>query len=69
VTSAKIVLSGGPERLSGQGPVRTMVAPEEKVKILSGAGYEHFVHNGEFITVDGENLPVFQWSERTKIAE
>jgi len=46
-----------------------MVAPEEKVKILSGAGYEHFVHNGEFITVDGENLPVFQWSERTKIAE
>lgn len=69
VTSAKIVLSGGPERFSGRGHVRSSVEPEEKVKILFGAGYEHFVHNGEFLTVDGESLPIFQWSGRTKIAE
>lgn len=69
MASAKIVLSGGPERFSHRGHVRSSVGPEEKVKILSGAGYEHFVHNGEFLTVDGESLPVFQWSERTKIAE
>ncbi|MEV0618502.1 DUF5988 family protein [Nonomuraea sp. NPDC050404] len=63
----RIVLDGGPQfkhssfQPSGNSP--------EKVKILLGSGYQHFVHNGEFVLVDGEKLPVFQWSECTKIAE
>ncbi|MFI6457967.1 DUF5988 family protein [Streptosporangium amethystogenes] len=69
MTSTKIVLAGGPERLFADGHVRRPENPNEKVKILLGSGYEHFVHNGEFLTIEGENLPVFQWSERTKIAE
>lgn len=69
MTSAKIVLTGGPERLFACGHAQQPVNQQEKVKILLGAGYEHFVHNGEFLVIEGENLPVFQWSERTKIAE
>ncbi|MGW0594923.1 DUF5988 family protein [Streptosporangium sp. NPDC002607] len=69
MTSAKIVLAGGPERLFTRDHVRRTDNPNEKVKILLGSGYEHFVHNGEFLVIEGEDLPVFQWSERTKIAE
>ncbi|MFG2582356.1 DUF5988 family protein [Streptomyces malaysiensis] len=34
-----------------------------------GSGYEHFVHQGDYATVDGEELPVFRWTARTAIAE
>ncbi|GAA1012181.1 hypothetical protein Aple_008470 [Acrocarpospora pleiomorpha] len=67
MTSTRIVLDGGPEFKYGH--VRPTDDGSEKVKILLGSGYEHFVHNGEFLEIDGENLPVFQWSARTKIAE
>jgi Family of unknown function (DUF5988) len=69
VTSKKVVLSGGPDQLVTTTSIREVDYLNKKVKIAFGAGYEHFVHNGHFLVVDGEHLPVFQWCERTKIAE
>ena len=69
MTSTRIVLDVGQERIFANGGVQPQGERSEKVKILHGSGYEHFVHNGEFLVIDGENLPVFQWAERTRIAE
>ncbi len=30
---------------------------------------EHFVHDGNFLAVDGDEVAVFRWTYRTKIAE
>ncbi|TDE10612.1 DUF5988 family protein [Jiangella asiatica] len=41
---------------------------EGRLKILFGAGYEHFdLHH--FIERNGESVPVFVWTDRTWIAE
>ncbi|MCE0536184.1 DUF5988 family protein [Kineosporia rhizophila] len=41
----------------------------ETVKIAFAAGYEHFRHHGEVRHVDGQEMPVFAWCGRTRIAE
>ncbi|MEU3183367.1 DUF5988 family protein [Streptomyces sp. NPDC006923] len=41
----------------------------EKVKILSGNGYEHFEFAHRYAEFDGEVLPVYRWCYRTYIAE
>ncbi|MGW2153946.1 DUF5988 family protein [Nonomuraea sp. NPDC001699] len=69
MTSARIVLDGGPQCSFKYGHSPLSGDGQEKVKIILGSGYEHFVHTGEYVMIDGENLPVFQWFERTKMAE
>jgi len=68
-TLVKIMLSGGPMELSAAD--RSVPATELRctLKISYRAGYEHFVHDGQFQTVDGAEVAVFRWTDRTKIAE
>lgn len=69
VTQVKIVLSGGPDGL-GTTDISVPVAELDRtLKIRYRAGYEHFVHDGEYETVDGGEFAVFRWTYRTKIAE
>ena len=66
---SRVVLSGGPRTLSDGGVVELDQPAADKVKIAHRAGYEHFLPNGEVRVVDGETLPVYVWSDRTRIAE
>lgn len=65
----RVVLSGGPRTLSDGGVVELDQPAADKVKIAHAAGYEHFLPNGEIQVVDGESVPVYVWSDRTRIAE
>lgn len=69
VTQVKIALNGGPAELALATRSVDAAALENTLKIRHGAGYEHFVHGGEFQAVDGCEIAVFRWSHRTKIAE
>nr|AXL05415.1 hypothetical protein [uncultured bacterium] len=69
VTQVRIMLSGGPTELAAADrdvPVAELGKP---LKICYRAGYEHFVHDGEYRTIDGREVAVFRWTYRTKIAE
>ncbi|MGW4057244.1 DUF5988 family protein [Amycolatopsis sp. NPDC004747] len=66
VTQVKIALDGGPAELALANRSVDAAALENTLKIRHGAGYEHFVHGGEFQPGD---IAVFRWSHRTKIAE
>jgi len=63
------VLEGGPDRLPTSLLVQEDVNVGDKVKIRFGYGYEHFVHRGEVRETDGQRVPVFQWCDRTRVAE
>ncbi|MET8851084.1 DUF5988 family protein [Amycolatopsis sp. NPDC004625] len=65
VTQVKIALSGGPAELAAAERSVLASALDRTLKIRHGAGYEHFVHGGEFQA----DIAVFRWSHRTKIAE
>ncbi|WP_216215650.1 DUF5988 family protein [Amycolatopsis aidingensis] len=65
----KAELVGGPATLSDVDRRREVVDLAEQVKVSTGAGYEHFSHNGQFNTAGGEKIAVFAWTGRTKIAE
>ncbi|WP_181808529.1 DUF5988 family protein [Streptomyces shenzhenensis] len=65
----KALLVGGPSALPAAERVQRVPTLTEKVKHRFEAGYEHFAHEGEFRTVDGEELAVFHWTMRTAIAE
>jgi hypothetical protein len=65
----RVLLVGGPEQLPGAVRVQEVDDLDEKVKVAFGAGYEHFSNTGEVSAVDGENLPVFRWCGKTKVAE
>lgn len=65
----KVLLSDGPSSLPEEERVQFATSLTEKIKHRFGAGYEHFVHQGEFITLDGEQVAVFRWTTRTAIAE
>ncbi|UUU36192.1 DUF5988 family protein [Streptomyces sp. CA-210063] len=65
----KVLLSGGPSSLTDEERTRFTTSLTEKIKHRFGAGYEHFVHEGEFTTLNGEEVAVFRWTMRTAIAE
>lgn len=69
VTQVKIKLSGGPAELSASDRSVPAAELDRTLKISHLAGYEHFVHDGEYQTVDGCEVAVFRWTYRTKIAE
>ena len=68
-TLVKITLSGGPVELAAADRSVPAAALERTLKICYRAGYEHFVHDGEYRTIDGCQVAVFRWTNRTKIAE
>lgn len=69
MSNYKALLVGGPSALPAEERVQLTPTLMEKIKHRFEAGYEHFVHEGEFKTVDGEEVAVFQWTARTAIAE
>lgn len=48
--------------------VSRKVMAEGKVKIPFGNGYDHFEFDS-YATRDGQPVPVFAWTDRTRIAE
>ncbi|MFE0023209.1 DUF5988 family protein [Amycolatopsis sp. NPDC059021] len=69
VTQVKITLSGGPAELAATDRSVDAGELDRTLKIRYGAGYEHFVHDGERQAGDGGDIAVFRWTHRTKIAE
>ncbi|MER7877763.1 DUF5988 family protein [Streptomyces malaysiensis] len=69
MSQIKVLLVGGLPHLPLDERVQFATSLTEKIKYQFGSGYEHFVHQGDYATVDGEELPVFRWTARTAIAE
>jgi hypothetical protein len=65
----KIILSGGPIGLGIPDQSVSAAELDQTLKLRYRAGYEHFVHSGEYLAVDGGEAAVFRWTGRTKIAE
>lgn len=65
----RILLSDAPAYFPEEEKLQFATSLTEKIKHRFGAGYEHFVHQGEFTTIDGEEVAVFRWTTRTAIAE
>lgn len=65
----RILLSGGPRNFPNEDREQFVTTITERIKHRWGAGYEHFVHDGEFTTVNGEEAAVYRWECRTAIAE
>ncbi|EXG82152.1 DUF5988 family protein [Cryptosporangium arvum] len=64
-----VLLDGGPHEFLGTSYRVDAGGLESRIKIAHGNGYEHYTHNGTFRVLDGEQLPVFVWCDRTRIAE
>ncbi|MEV0221368.1 DUF5988 family protein [Streptomyces sp. NPDC050704] len=69
MVNVRALLCDGPSSLPDEERMQFTTSLTEKIKHRFGAGYEHFVHQGEFTTVDGEEVAVFRWTARTAIAE
>ena len=69
MVTVRVLLSGGPDQLAKSVRVREVTTLAEKVKIPYASGYEHFVHSGEECEMDGSRMPVFEWCDRTRVAE
>ncbi|MGY1503351.1 DUF5988 family protein [Streptomyces sp. QTS52] len=65
----KALLCDGPAHLPQEERIQFATSLTEKIKHRFGAGYEHFVHDGEFTVIEGEQVAVFRWTTRTAIAE
>lgn len=63
------ILVGGPDRLPG-GNIVTVPPHSDKLKIPRGGGYEHFKRTSqeEIISVNTRAV-IFEWTDRTTIAE
>jgi hypothetical protein len=60
-----VLLTGGPRALSEAQRTMSVSTDTDKVKLRFGRGYEHFADTGE----SADDLRVFQWCDRTAIAE
>lgn len=69
VTKVKIMLNGGPIELATADRSVPVAELGRTLKIRYRAGYEHFVHDGEYQTIAGCEVAVFRWVYCTKIAE
>jgi hypothetical protein len=69
MASLRVLLVGGPDYFPSSARLQEVPDLTEKLKIPMRDGYEHFSHDGEVLTVDGERLPVFRWHAKTRIAE
>jgi hypothetical protein len=69
VDHIRVLLEGGPTDLPESIRLHEVVSIAESVKVVRGSGYEHFRYSGQSRDVNGIRLPVFQWCDRTRIAE
>jgi hypothetical protein len=69
MVKVKVVLAGGPVELTAATRLQEVHSLEDKVKVPFGGGYEHFEHCGQSTEVGGAHVPVFEWRERTRMAE
>ncbi len=67
VMSVKAFLEGGPEDLPSR--IVPVEPPGPEIKIAYRNGYEHFALTPRQAETAEGPLPVYQWFERTKIAE
>jgi hypothetical protein len=65
----RVMLAGGPKALSDTEYLDHSSTVGEKVKVAYAAGHEHYTANGETRVVNGEALPVYSWTDRTRLAE
>ncbi len=65
----RVLLVGGPSDLTGTKRMPEVPSLADSVKVPRGAGYEHFRYSGRSTDLDGVLLPVFEWCDRTRIAE
>ncbi|MGW0467876.1 DUF5988 family protein [Streptomyces sp. NPDC003027] len=63
----KAALEGGPDDLPER--IVTLTAPAEDLKIPHRGGYEHFRATARRQDSPEGQLPVYEWWERTEIAE
>jgi hypothetical protein len=69
MSSVRVVLSGGPAGLPDSERLREVPGLVDKVKIPFASGHEHFEYRGGDREIDGEPVPVFEWCDRTRVAE
>ena len=69
VTQIRVLLAGGPNDLPDLDRVREVDDLGETIKLSYGSGYEHFAYSGRRRVADGEDVAVFHWVNRTRIAE
>jgi hypothetical protein len=69
MATIKVLLEGGPESLPESERVHEVTNLSDRVRLPKGNGYEHFAYSGGSQYVNGATLPVFQWYQRTRIAE
>jgi hypothetical protein len=66
--SSLALLVGGPDDLTERIiPVQQLAAHD--LKIPFRGGYEHFTPTPRYAETDSGPLPVYEWTERTRIAE
>lgn len=65
--AAKAVLEGGPDDLPER--IVSITPPGNELKIPHRGGYEHFRSTPRHEDTDQGRLPVYEWWERTEIAE
>lgn len=65
--SAKAFLEGGPDDLSTR--IVAITPPGVELKIPHRGGYEHFKNTPRHTDTTEGRLPVYEWFERTEIAE
>ncbi|HEY0451022.1 DUF5988 family protein [Actinophytocola sp.] len=69
MSSVRVVLSGGPAELPDSARLPEVADLADKVKIPFASGHEHFVYRGGNRDIDGVPVPVFEWCDRTRVAE
>ncbi|MFH8386139.1 DUF5988 family protein [Kitasatospora sp. NPDC018058] len=65
----KALLVGGPQAIRDEDRIQLTDSLTEAIKYSSYGGYEHFRHAGEFVSLNGDQAAVFEWTARTAIAE
>ncbi|KJY42025.1 hypothetical protein VR41_09670 [Streptomyces sp. NRRL B-1568] len=66
-SSAKAVLEGGPDDLPSR--IVPITPPGVELKIRHRGGYEHFKVTTQHRETEEGRLTVYEWFERTEIAE
>ncbi|RDI65405.1 DUF5988 family protein [Nocardia pseudobrasiliensis] len=67
MSGVKAYLEGGPEALSER--IVSITPPGVELKIPFRGGYEHFRATARHAETAEGQLPVFEWVDRTRVAE
>ncbi|GAA5613744.1 MULTISPECIES: DUF5988 family protein [Streptomyces] len=62
-----VILVDGPE--GNALPQHMRDDADDPIRLLRGNGYERFEFYGEYADLGGQQVPVYRWCYRTRIAE